>query len=105
MLVVMEVCFLSLTFCQNVLLVLLACSAAARPLVLCISTFLRHCRSENLKIFSQLSCPEVATSQRIHLCEKAKELPISLDKVPTLHQIAVGRNLELRWRYKGRPML
>jgi len=38
------------------------------------------------------------------ICEKAKSLPISLAKVPMIHQIAVGRKLELRWRYKGRPM-
>jgi len=38
-------------------------------------------------------------------CEKAKALPIGLAKVPTLHQIAVGRNLESWWRYEGGPML
>jgi len=38
-------------------------------------------------------------------CEKAKALPISLAKVPTLHRVAVGRNLELWWRYEGGPML
>jgi len=37
---------LLLTFCQNVLLVLSPCSAVARPLALCISTSLRHCRSD-----------------------------------------------------------
>jgi len=39
------------------------------------------------------------------ICEKAKALPINLVKVPTLHRVAVGRNLELRWRYERRPML
>jgi len=43
--------FLLLTFCQNVLLVLSACNAAASPLTLCISTSLRHYRSEYLKSF------------------------------------------------------
>jgi len=38
---------------------------------------------------------------RIHLWE-GKTLPINLAKVPTLHRIAVGRNLESWWRYKGR---
>jgi len=39
------------------------------------------------------------------ICEKAKALPISLAEVPTLHEITVGRNLELWWRYERRPML
>ena len=52
-----------------------------------------------------LMCPEVAISQRIHLWEGKKALPISLVKVLTLHWIAVARNLELWWRYEGRPML
>jgi len=38
-------------------------------------------------------------------CEKAKALPIGLAKAPTLHRIAVGRNLESWWRYEGGPML
>ena len=42
---------LLLTFCQNDSLVLSACSAAARPLALCILTSLQHCRSECLKSF------------------------------------------------------
>ena len=49
-------------------------------------------------------CPEVQSLNGF-ICEKPKALPISLAKVPTLHRIAVGRNLELRLRYKGRPML
>jgi len=36
---------------------------------------------------------------------KAKALPIGLAKVPTLHRIAVGRNLESWWRYEWGPML
>jgi len=60
---------------------------------------------KNLGMPSQyFVCPEVAISQRTHL-EKAKALPISLAKVPTLHRIAVGRNLESWWRYEGGPML
>ena len=51
-----------------------------------------------------LMCPEVAISQRIHLWE-GKSFPITLAEVPTLHWIAVGRNLESWWRYKGGPML
>jgi len=43
--------FLLLTFCQNDFLVLSTWSAAARPLALCISTSLRHCRNEYLKSF------------------------------------------------------
>ena len=39
------------------------------------------------------------------ICEKAKALPISLAKITTLHRVAVGRNLKLRWRCKGRSML
>jgi len=42
---------LLLTFCRNVLLVLSACSAAARLLALCMSTSLRQCRSECMKSF------------------------------------------------------
>jgi len=37
--------------------------------------------------------------------EKANALPMGLVKVPTLHRVAVGRNLDSWWRYKGRPML
>jgi len=43
--------YLLLTVCQNDFLVLSACSAAARPLALCISAFLRHFRNEYLKYF------------------------------------------------------
>ena len=42
-----------------------------------------------------LLCPEVAISR-----EKAKALPISLAKDPTLHRIAVGSNFESGWRYE-----
>jgi len=38
-------------------------------------------------------------------CEKEKALPLSLAKVPTLHRMAMGRNLESWWRYEGGPML
>jgi len=38
-------------------------------------------------------------------CEKAKALPIGLAKVPTLHRIAVGKNVEFWWRYEGGLML
>jgi len=36
---------------------------------------------------------------------RQKDIPVSLAKVPNLHRIAVGRNLELRWCYEGRLML
>ena len=54
-----------------------------------------------------LMCPEVARWQSLNgfICEKAKALLVSFAKVPTLHRIAVGRNLELWWHYKGRSML
>ena len=44
-------------------------------------------------------------SLNVFTCKKAKALPISLAKVPTLHRIAVGRNLESWCRYEGGPML
>jgi len=47
--------FLLLTFCQNYLLVLSICSATARPLALCISTCLQHCRNEYFKSFFVLT--------------------------------------------------
>jgi len=56
---------------------------------------------KNHGMFSQcLVCPE-GLSLDGFTCEKAKVLLISLAKIPTLHRIAVGRNLESWWRYEG----
>jgi len=55
----METWFCCLTFCQNVLLVLSACSASAKPLALCISTSLQHCHNECFKslfVLTMFSC-------------------------------------------------
>jgi len=49
--------------------------------------------------------PVVRQSLNGFICEKAKALPVSLAKVPMLHQIVLGRNLELQWHYEGRPVL
>jgi len=61
--------FLFLTFCQNVWLVLSACSAGASPFALCILTSLRHCGSEYLKFVFVLTMympPVLGLLQFIH---------------------------------------
>jgi len=54
-------------------------------------------------MFNLSGCGKLSTVSLV--CEKAKELPISLANVPTLHQIAVGRNFESWWRYERGPVL
>jgi len=54
--------------------------------------------------FQYLVCPEVKSLNGF-ICGKAKDFPIGLAKVLTLHRIAVGRNLKSWWRYEGGPML
>ena len=64
-----------------------------------------HTASKFLVCLLDVFCVRRWQSFNGFTCEKAKALPVSLAKVPTLHRIAVGRNLESRWRYEGGPVL
>ena len=56
---------------------------------------------KNVICLPDVCCVPMWQSLNGFTCKKAKALPTSFAKVPTLHRISVGRNLESRWRYEG----